>query len=61
MLTRAKTVIRTRIPGDLIMREARSDSESDSEEDERGNLKGLVEYVRIPIQKPVDHKSIDKL
>jgi len=56
MMTRSKSIP---IPGITLRPEPRSDDDSDSDVDERGNLKGFVEYTKS-IGKPPDHVAIDK-
>lgn len=49
MLTRSKSIpipIKKLLPGITLRAEPRSDDESDSDGDERGNLKDFVEYKK---------------
>ena len=57
MLTRSKVI--KLLPGETLRPEPRSDDDSDSDGDERGNLKDFVEYTKS-IGKPHDHVAIDK-
>ena len=62
MLTRSKSIpipIKKLLPGVTLRAEPRSDDESDSDGDERGNLKDFVEYKKST-DKPHDHIAIDK-
>jgi hypothetical protein len=61
MLTRSKTqpTIKKLLPGETLRPEPRSDDESDSDADERGNLRDFVVYEKSS-EKPVDHEKIDR-
>ena len=62
MLTRSKSIpipIKNLLPGETLRAEPRSDDDSDSDADERGNLVGFVEYTKST-GKPHDHLAIDK-